>query len=170
MTYDITIGNAIFGEYTGLFLDRTAFQQALRIVEEIELEEAPYLDWMNQMELEEAPYLDRMMIGKVNHCKVTYSYWNHFTKTVGLNDLFWNRDKGLMKCHPGLEPIRPADLEQVQEALVKYRGAGLAAVAFLEDLTGIPPRRYHMLDSLTWLEWWMNWALENCQWPAIHNE
>jgi hypothetical protein len=74
-----------------------------------------------------------------------------------------------MKCHPGLEPIRPADLEQVQEALAnKYRWAGLAAVPGRKDdwVQG----RYDMLESLTWLEWWMNWALENCQWPAIHNE
>jgi hypothetical protein len=152
MTYDITIGNAIFGEATGLFFDPTGFQQVFSVVEEIELEEAPYSEWT----------------GKANYCTVSYAYWKHFTKTVGLNDLFWNRDKGLMKRHPGLEPIRPADLEQVQEALVKYRWAGLAAVPGRKDYSFLG--RYDMLGSLTWLEWWMNWALENCQWPAIHNE
>ena len=154
MTYDITIGNAIFGEATGLFFDPTGFQQVFSVVEEIELEEAPYSN--------------RLRLAKANHCTVSYAYWRRFTKKVGLNDLFWNRDKGLMKHHPGLEPIRPADLAQVQEALVKYRWAGLAAVPGRKDdwVEG----RYNMLESLTWLEWWMNWALENCQWPAIHNE
>jgi hypothetical protein len=32
------------------------------------------------------------------------------------------------------------------------------------------PARYdYMLARLIWLDWWMRWALENCETPAIEN-
>lgn len=117
----------------------------------------------------------------------SYSGWANFLKETGLEWLsprtsheFKGEDvrrgiPALMVEHPGVSPVLPVHLAAIEEALVTYRAKiGLdkqpgwpvdmkgAAVAGAEHLDG-------NLARLTWLRFWVKWALENCRNPVLLN-
>lgn len=79
----------------------------------------------------------------------SYSGWSDFCDSTGLTYLFLSKECGLMREHPGCFLIKPEHLETVKEA---------------EPLaTGYNRGRWE------WLVYWMDWALKNCETPAIEN-
>ena len=35
--------------------------------------------------------------------------------------------------------------------------------------SGDPEDDETALVRLQWYKWWMRWALDNCEWPSVHN-
>lgn len=120
----------------------------------------------------------------------SYSNWERFAKDRGLYDLFYGarpddrgavrRERSLMTTHPGIERIEPSDLAEVSIALERYRAQPWPTA---ERIAGWDPKydwrfphlyagdpRYDGdLARLEWLEWWMGWALHNCERPSFAN-
>lgn len=93
----------------------------------------------------------------------SYSAWQRFCETTGLHRLFFDADTGLLANHPGIVDITPAHLAEVRRAVDRYR----------RPRPGVEPGYGGSLDydlaRLLWLDWWMRWAVENCESPAIQN-
>lgn len=109
------------------------------------------------------------MTGNSNSRSPSYTGWADFCRAVGLYDMFLEKWEGLMSEHPGCKMLQPEHLLQVQAALTKWKRTATLPPGF-EGWRGEDAGKHDpMLARLLWLEFWMKWALENCETPAIEN-
>lgn len=90
--------------------------------------------------------------------KVMYSEWEQFTRNVGLYDLFFDPQTGLISDHPGFKNLTHDHLRQVNEAYLLFETFG--------EFTGDRSMDY---VRLVWLRFWIKWALDNATDPVIYN-
>ena len=104
----------------------------------------------------------------------SYTAWNDSMRALGLHDLFFKDYEGLMAQHPGCAPITAGHAAIVKAAVLRRR-----------ETNGGKPAGFHDMDLKTfqttdngndpdlargvWLEYWMEWAVANCETPAIQN-
>jgi hypothetical protein len=81
----------------------------------------------------------------------SYTGWHDFAVAVRLHDLLFDKDRGLMREHPGCFQLTTEHLTEVQAALHTYS------------------QHDYNMARLIWLEYWIRWALENCDSPAMEN-
>lgn len=80
----------------------------------------------------------------------SYSGWADFVDSTGLRE--WHNEK--FERHPGCVGLTKEDVEIVADALKDY-------VPKDEDDWN--------KNRLIWLDYWVRWAVENCETPAIEN-
>lgn len=162
MSYDIYIGNA---EPTELDEDDGEYRCACNgvCVAGVALPDAPSFPF------------DRMTAnGNSRH--PGYSQWAEFCDTARLHDLFHGKESGLMRQHPGTFALSREHLATVRSRREEWQARHPDAIPGWDwsipqldgDDDGVRGRD-HILARLLWLEWWMDWALTNCERPAIHN-
>lgn len=95
---------------------------------------------------------------RTNSLRVLPSEWITFCEATGLGALFYG-DGGFCDSRTGFKPLLPEHHAAAKEALERWQD--------LQREAGTPEGAAH-LDRLTWLEWWMRWALANCSKPAVH--
>lgn len=101
-----------------------------------------------------------------------YTVWEDFTRSTGLEDLLGHTDSELIPYYPGVAPLTRAHADRVDAALVAFHTAHPEAVArFSAEMAwgGGSDTGEHdgHLARLTWLAWWIRWAVENCAHPAF---
>lgn len=107
--------------------------------------------------------------GNGNSRSPSYSVWADFCRQVGIYDLFYDDRGSLRAGHPGCAMITADDLSVVKEAR-QYYEAKVTLPPRFEGWDYEGPQRYdYHLARILWLEWWMDWALKNCETPAIEN-
>lgn len=95
----------------------------------------------------------------------SYSVWRAFMTAVGLYELFY--DEGhLIGGHPGVRLVTKPMAEKVSRALSAYRVLHPDAIAELREGA---PEESGWLCRLIWLEYWITWAVDNCETPVIAN-
>ena len=152
MGYDITIGNAV-----PKFIKEDGELLAWWDVEGATSDQAP-------------TFINDEMTGNSNSRSPSYCAWTDFTKDVGLHPMFYGEWDGLMRQHPGCFPITMVDLLVVQSALEKRKAISTREPGFSGWNNDEDEEKYdYNLARLMWLEFWMRWALENCETPAIQN-
>lgn len=173
MGYSLTIGNA-----------------EPRIPTAAELDEDNTPRWqVRTISLNGAPsFPGDNMTGRSNDRSPSYTQWGNFVDEVGLRDLFYGanssnnggrytRDVCLIRQHPGIAILRPADLLEIRQARERWeakpwpteeRIAGWDPEAKWDSDT-FDPRYDGNLARLLWLEWWVAYALANCAIPALEN-
>ena len=128
------------------------------------------------------------MTGNSSSRSPSYSTWANFCRETGLYDLFFGarydgsteptRDVCLMRKHPGVAALRPADLLEIRHARIRWeakpwptteRIAGWDPTKAWNDNSEPDPRYDGNLARLLWLEWWVTYALENLKRPAVGN-
>lgn len=109
------------------------------------------------------------LTGNGNSRSPSYSTWAHFCRTVGLYDFFYTSSGHLHAGHPGCIGIRLEDAQFVTAALNRYQAIAVLPPGFEEWGYQGPDRFDAHLARLIWLEWWMRWATERCETPAIQN-
>lgn len=124
-----------------------------------ESEESPIV------ELASAPSFPGDAAGRTNVRRPSYGAWERFCGDTGLRELFFDVRAGLMREHPGTARLTRAHLATIRRALGAYRDAYPRVTPTFES----GDERDHHLARLTWLEWWVDWALANCKRPVIHN-
>jgi len=171
MGYDILIGNAELAEPDDPE-DRDGLYEASFYVRGVTHPEAPVFE-------------NDTMTGKSNGRYPGYGAWADFLRSVELHDLFKNERTGLMRQHPGCHMLAPDHGEKISQALAAYRkkypnakpGFGeeilVNSPVIVSDVRSmdVPDRQvanFHMA-RLIWLDWWVQWALKNCERPAIYN-
>ena len=113
------------------------------------------------------------MTGKSNGRHPSYSQWGEFCRIAGLEDLFFNEQTGLMREHPGFAVLEEEHLIVTSYAVSQWMEAHPDAVAGFEafswnddaPVVGYDP----ILARLLWLDYWMNWAFENCEHAGVYN-
>jgi hypothetical protein len=139
MAYDITIGNKVFEEFDG------SPEGGYWTVDRLVMPEAPL-------------FPNDHMTGRSNMRSPSYRGWDEFIEATELGELF----DELMAHESG----NCVDLTETHLVAVK------GAVSRWKDLhPGTTPGFTRSLDPqlarLLWLEWWMDWALKNCEHPAF---
>jgi len=167
MSYDIYIGEA-----------------EVRVPEKEDLDEG-YNDlevYVRGLDLPEAPHFPNDdMTGRSNSRHPGYGQWSKFTCEAGINELFFDKEKGgLMRHHPGACVLTRKDLQAISEAKARWMEThpkavpGWCACKKCDQLRqrGSDPEHKDLdgvLARLIWLEWWIGWALEHCRIPTIYN-
>lgn len=110
------------------------------------------------------------MTGNGNCRSPSYTVWSDFCRSTGLYDLFYDGRGHLHAGHPGCIGITAEFADAVSAALSAYRQKATLPPGFEADWSydGPPNYDYH-LARLIWLDWWVRWAIANCETPAIHN-
>lgn len=132
-------------------------------VEEVKLECAPAIG-------ESTDYINQQRSG--------YSAWSETTRFIGLYDLFFDENSGLMKDHPGIMPLNVNHKKKIDFAYEKfYEKYPNAKPGFspkihcskniFEDADWPDENVYAVW--LEWLKFWINWALTNCENPVFKN-
>lgn len=79
----------------------------------------------------------------------SHTGWANFCDDLGLRDLFLSENYGIMRRHPGCFVLTPEHLAIIKAA---------------EPAVGHEQR-----GRWEWLAFWVEWALINCETPAICN-
>ncbi len=126
---------------------------------------------VEEMEHPEAPtFPNDEVTGRSNVRCPSYSVWADFCDKVGITELFYDERKNLHAGHPGCIGITAEWADAVHKARVKYEGKSTLPAGFEDDwgYRGEPNYDYH-LARIIWLDWWTQWAIANCETPAIAN-
>ena len=105
-------------------------------------------------------------IDKTNTFSCSYTTFAELGKSCGVDDWFNNEDTGKVRDHPGCFTLTQEDVTFIterksiieEELKLKHGKAYVYACDKKCDL-----------EFVTWLEYWVRWAVETCETPAIHN-
>lgn len=115
---------------------------------------------VHEMEHENAPqFPGDAMTGKTNGRHPSYIGWSRFLEEAGLPRKF------CVEEHPGWRRLTASDLSLVKEAVEHLRTRLLPGEEPGFDMTDT---QAHLARAL-WLEFWIEWALNNCKEPAVCN-
>jgi hypothetical protein len=97
----------------------------------------------------------------------SYSAWTETMHTLNLYDLFLNRDNddALMRRHPGCVLLTADHLSQIEGAVEARRKTNGGRPAGFGDMGDMDCD----LARGEWLLYWVRWAVETCETPAIEN-
>jgi hypothetical protein len=85
--------------------------------------------------------------GKTNGRHPGYLQMDYWAKEMGVHGVWFDKEIGLMRDHPGIQPLKQCHLD-----------------------SHIAAQKIHPDDfRLSWYIFWMKWALANCQFPAVYN-
>ena len=151
MGYTLTIGNA-----------------------EVISEEGQYRFCVKAVRLPEAPAApgDRPDLLRSSKRTPKYGSWYDFTEETGLDGLFYDEDEGLLAHHPGCAALTTEDVSAINDALTKHKAAHPSAVARFVGESGDSSDAStadKTLARLEWLAFWVDWAVKNCERPAMQN-
>jgi len=115
----------------------------------------------------------------------SYSVWRSFTKSVGLEDLFFdkefegnNGEQCLIREHPGFTVITDYHKGEIDKAYADFYKNNPSCKAgyspLLDDTLGIYednewPECNNQAVRLEWLKFWVDWSLDNCEIPIFKN-
>lgn len=119
------------------------------------------------------------MTGNSNIRSPSYTGWYEFCKDTGIYDVFYEASKQLHAGHPGCVLLKQSDLDMVRKAREEWQKTTTLPPGFegwpvydeiSREMRSPDQGKYDgYLARLIWLEWWMEWALNNCETPAIQN-
>lgn len=171
MGYNIAIGEA--------FLDGCKEDAYLRVWAKTEVHNAAPL------------FPNDDMTGQSNSRSPSYTAWSEMCRETGLYGMFFgidgrrnphmqaapdcHRDVPIMADHPGYAPINAEDALAVKQALerhtLKYGELTPGFRDWMEKDTDAPLNANECATRarLLWLNYWVSWAVENCEHPVIAN-
>ena len=120
----------------------------------------------------------------------SYTGWAFFCRDTELSSLFYGacnharkegiaeRETSLLENHPGVALLRASDLAEVRHAIAMWQAKPWPTSVRIPgwepnkdgfDGEKTDPRYDGNLARLLWLEFWIDWALKNCEHPAMGN-
>ena len=133
----------------------------------------PYLsaEWeVEGMTHADAPTFPRdEMTGNSNGRSPSYSVWSEFCREVGIYEVFYDERGRLHAGHPGCIGLTQENADVIGAALAKWQEKATLPPGFEDWHYEGPTTHDYQLARLMWLDWWVRWALENCETPAIGN-
>ena len=105
----------------------------------------------------------------------SYSSWHDAMDFVGLEDLMYHDDFGLLRKHPGCFPLVQEHKDIIDKAHKEFyekypnakAGFSPKSTIFEEDPDW--PKENCWAVRLEWLKFWVDWALANCKQPVFAN-
>jgi len=109
------------------------------------------------------------MTGQTSMRSPSYSVWDDFCRMTGIYSLFFDERGHLHAGHPGAIGLTAEFSAAVSTALCNWQAKATLPAGFEGyDYNG-PPRYDPILARLIWLDFWVKWAISNCETPAIGN-
>lgn len=108
----------------------------------------------------------------------SYTSWHNFCEFVGLSNMFYDDEIGLIREHPGEMPILETHKNQIDEALkrfrVKYPNAKAGYSPKIDYSNNVFednewPEENNWLVRLEWLKYWVDYSLSNYDNPIFKN-
>lgn len=134
---------------------------------EVEKEDNLVTIEVKEVKLEDAPAFDEPT-DFTNSRWPSYSGWSDFCTFVGLYDMFFDKEKGLISEHPGVFPVLPLHKEKIDKAMLQFKRKYPNAIAGYSDKPGWPEANSYLV-RLEWLKYWIDWSLINCKQPVFKN-
>lgn len=146
-------------------------------------DDEPFAHWFaKEATAADAPLTDDLT-QRSNERWPSYGVWAEFCRNLGLYDWMFDEEIGKMRSHPGCFALTKADVEVVSRAVAEYRRRHPraepsfcpcvdCAMPWHKGEADSPPHNPNADGSLAravWLEWWVRWAVENCEHPCISN-
>lgn len=99
----------------------------------------------------------------------SYSSWSQFAEFTGLEDVLLDPESNdnIRGGHPGHFLLTQAFKDDVDIAMERFMKMYPDAIASYDNYEERPYDGE--LCRLTWLKYWVDWALENCQIPIFAN-
>lgn len=94
----------------------------------------------------------------------SYTAWFDFCEATGLMDVFYY-DRNIRGGHPGAFPVTKEMQVMVDTAMIRVKKLHPNAKATYDNDDPIEGN----LCRLTWLKYWVDWSLENCERPVVAN-
>lgn len=88
----------------------------------------------------------------------SYVGWSDFCNSVGLRDLFFNEDNGLIINHPGVSSLNNLHKKEIDKAYINFKKKNLKN-----------KKSEANYNRLKWLKYWVDWCLKNCDKPILEN-
>ena len=82
-------------------------------------------------------------------------------------ELYPRREIPILSNHPGYQPLCQDDLTIVRQARIEREKLGKEPGFWDDD--NVDNGKDHVLARLLWLEFWIDWALKNCEIPILEN-
>lgn len=95
----------------------------------------------------------------------SYTSWHNFARFVGLEDFFFNEEMGLIRKHPGCVPLARYHQSSIENAMLNFKIKHPNAIPRMTDESEADCQ----LARLTWLKYWVDWAMQNCERPVFYN-
>jgi hypothetical protein len=108
----------------------------------------------------------------------SYTSWHNFSRFVNLEDLFYNKETGLIRQHPGCFKLTQEHKEIIDKAYSdfyqKYPNCKPGYSPNIDEKNGIYEDKSWSEEKswavrLEWLKFWVDWSLENCSEPVFYN-
>lgn len=108
----------------------------------------------------------------------SYTAWHDAMRFVGLHEMMFNKENGLIRNHPDCVPLVKEHKEIIDKAYLefykKYPGCKAGYSPKIKEKGGIYedpewPQENGYAVRLEWLKYWVDWALENCKHPVFYN-
>jgi hypothetical protein len=136
-------------------------------------EDFPYLHAKWEVEPATDPqaptFLNDEMTGNGNSRSPSYTVWANFCREAGIYGLFYDERGHLLAGHPGCIGIDQDFADGIALALRRVRAASTLPAGFTDWNYEGPDIVDATLARLMWLDFWVRWALEYCETPAIQN-
>ncbi len=101
---------------------------------------------------------------------VSYTSWWDFCEFVGLTHAIYDSEqRSLRGGHHGAFPINEEFKKEVDAAMVRLREKYPFAVAIYGENENDVPEENGAMCRLVWLQYWTNYALDNCTSPMFAN-
>lgn len=94
----------------------------------------------------------------------SYSAWALVSGTPGFDELFQDDGMALIRHHPGIVPLLPIHKEKIDAAFEKFKQDHPKQEAEYDGSA-----EGAILCRITWMKYWVDWALANCENPAFEN-
>ena len=108
----------------------------------------------------------------------SYTAWSNAMEFVGLYDLMYSKETGLIRNHPGCVPLVKEHKEIIDKAYKEFyekypncKAGYSPKINEKEDIYEDPewPVENTWAVRLEWLKFWVDWALVNCKNPVFYN-
>lgn len=103
--------------------------------------------------------------------------WRETVDHLHLEDLFYDEETGLFRKPSGITPLTKEHIININIATDYFykvhpeaRTGPYAAVDSSGNFTPVIPQKLEQVASdITWLHFWVNWAISHCSKPVISN-
>lgn len=134
-----------------------------------------YENWSAEtIELENAPAFGEPT-DRTNERWPSYSAWSEFAEFTNIYDLIYSDTGHLIGSHPGYLELTDDFQKNLKKRKKEFEEKYPKVEATYGNKTSIfeadpnnPPENYFYC-RLVWLDFWVDYALENCETPAIVN-
>ncbi len=126
----------------------------------VDKDDFPYLRARWEVEIvpmrEDAPQFGHF-IEKTNTFGRSYEGWKGFFRRVALYDYFYDPEFGKCHEHPGCVGLTVGDVMVLKDTYEAFKRSAYGKEDNID------------FQVLTWLMYWVTWAVEHCETPAIQN-